>query len=365
MKRYTPKILIKYLVKEFCFSLIIFFTIFSSLIIFSVFIEEIIFLKQKEIIGNFFLNVLIISLVKSPTIIFNFSPFIFLFSGIFLFVKLTKNNEVTPISLSGFSLNFIATVPAIFSVILGLFIVIIISPITSELSRYYETIKQKYTDNDNLLIMSETGIWIKESRDEKLYIIRADRSSKENFAELNNISIYLFQNDKFKERIIGKSAIINEKRWKIKNVIKISENQSKQIKNFKFESNVDINKLKNYFNNSNIYSIWNIIKELKEIRKRGYFGQELVIKFNKYLSLPFLLFSMIMLSSIFTLRSKKNFNNFFYAFLGIFLGIIIYFLSDLSIALGKSNKIPLILSVWVPTILIMIFCSYSLISSNE
>ena len=54
-----------------------------------------------------------------------------------------------------------------------------------------------------------------------------------------------------------------------------------------------------------------------------------------------------------------------YVFFGILTGIIVYFLSDLSIAVGKSGKIPLILSVWTPVILIIIFSTYSLIRDDD
>ena len=69
-------------------------------------------------------------------------------------------------------------------------------------------------------------------------------------------------------------------------------------------------KLKSFFNNSDIFSIWNIFYELQQIRQRGYYGQELVIKLNKYLSLPLLLFSMIILSTVFTIKTNYTFNNF-------------------------------------------------------
>jgi lipopolysaccharide export LptBFGC system permease protein LptF len=82
-------------------------------------------------------------------------------------------------------------------------------------------------------------------------------------------------------------------------------------------------------------------KNIKKLNERGYSGDELKIKFHKYLSLPIYLFSMIILSNNFYINIKKNYSNFIYIFFGIILGIIIYFLNDLSIALGISGKIPL------------------------
>ena len=118
------------------------------MIIFITYIDEILFFKDKEITDNFFIKTLILSLIKSPTLIINLSPFIFLFSGIFFYVKFLRNNEITPMSLSGFSKNFITLVPGIYSLVLGILIVLILSPITSELSKYYETVKTKYSAND-------------------------------------------------------------------------------------------------------------------------------------------------------------------------------------------------------------------------
>ena len=114
IKRYTPNLLIKYLIKEFCFSLFLFTIIFSSLVIFITYIDEILFFKNKDISDNFFLKTFILSLIKSPTLIVNLSPFIFLFSSIFFYVKFLRNNEITPMSLSGFSKNFITLVPEFF-----------------------------------------------------------------------------------------------------------------------------------------------------------------------------------------------------------------------------------------------------------
>ena len=67
IKRYTPKTLINYLIKEFSLSLIIFFSIFLSLIILSLYVEEIFFFREKQISGNLFIKTFALSLIKTPT----------------------------------------------------------------------------------------------------------------------------------------------------------------------------------------------------------------------------------------------------------------------------------------------------------
>jgi lipopolysaccharide export system permease protein len=250
---------------------------------------------------------------------------------------------------------------------LGVFIILFLTPISASLLRYYETVKQKYSDNDNLLIMSKTGLWVKEKKNNETVIIRTDRIDDQNFKNLKNITIYKFSNrgDLIK-RIDTKKAEVQQRNWVLEGVkVLYQDNTFKKEKKMNFETNINLINLKNFFSNSNTLSIWNINNEIKQIRERGYYGQELIITLNKYLSLPFLLASMIVLATFFTIKNGYQFNNFIYAFLGIMAGIFIYFLSDLSIAIGKSGKIPLVLSVWVPILLIMIFSVYSIIKEND
>jgi len=367
IKRYTPKTLINYLIKEFSLSLFIFFSIFLSLIILSSYIEEIFFFREKQISDNLFLKTFILSLMKTPTLIINMSPFIFLFSGIFFYVKLIRSNEIIPLSLSGFSKNFVTIVPAIYSFIIGIFIILFLTPVSSSMSRYYETVKQNYSGNDNLLIMSKTGLWVKEKRRNETVIIRADRIVDQNFSDLNNLTIYKFSNDgDLKSRIDSKKARVLKSNWLLNDVKILDQNNNiKNEKKMTFETGISIDNLKNFFSNSDTLSIWRINDEIKQIKERGYYGQELIVTFNKFLSLPFLLSSMIILATFFTIKIGYQFNNFIYAFFGVLTGISIYFLSDLSIAIGKSGKIPLIISVWVPVLVIMILSIYSIIREND
>ena len=366
--RYTPKILIKYLIKEFCYSLIIFLSIFLSIIVLTTYIEEIFFFRERNISDNLFFKTFILSLIKTPTLLFNMTPFIFLFASIFFFVKLLRSNEITPLSLSGFSSSFVTLVPALFSFFLGIFLIFFFTPISSELSKYYESIKQKYIENDNLIIMSNTGLWLKENNKHynETHIIRANRVKNQNFDKFENLTIYRFNSENsLISRIDAKEALIENGKWKVKEGIILKDTLSNKISNFELKTNINIMYLKKFFVNSNIFSIWNVYEQIKKIQNRGYYGQELIITFNKYLSLPILLFSMVVIATLPTIRSRHQYNNFIYSFFGVLLGIFIYFLIDLSVAVGKSGKIPLVLSVWAPIIIIITLSMYRLIKDND
>ena len=74
---------------------------------------------------------------------------------------------------------------------------------------------------------------------------------------------------------------------------------------------------------------------------------------------------MVVLASIFTIGSMNTKNNFYYVIISILTSVVIFYFKDLSIALGQTEKIDLILSVWMPIIAIGLFCSIGVIQINE
>ena len=74
---------------------------------------------------------------------------------------------------------------------------------------------------------------------------------------------------------------------------------------------------------------------------------------------------MVFLAAIFTIGSLKYKQNFYYVLISILTCVAIYYFKDLSIALGQTEQIGLILSVWMPLVLISLFCLIGVIQINE
>ena len=61
----------------------------------------------------------------------------------------------------------------------------------------------------------------------------------------------------------------------------------------------------------------------------------------------------------------KHKQNIYFILVAILTCVAIYYFKDLSIALGQTEKISLVLSVWMPIIVISLFCSIGIIHINE
>ena len=371
MKNYTPFKLINYLSKEFFHSLFLVFLVFLSLSLLINFVEEITFFKEKNI-NNLIWMVTYLSLSKTPNTLMELSIFIFLFSGILFFVKLQKKSEINTILLSGVSKLLPILVPAFMSFFLGLLIIFLLSPISSTSLKFYEGVKRIYSSNENLIVINNTGLWFMENLPNGFNIIRADTIVSSDFSKLQNVTIYNLDKDfNFLKRFDSKKVLIKNKNWILEDTKILAENSnenkpdSKLSLDINFVSSININDLKEYFSSADTVSFWEITSSIKTLNNRGYSANELKVKLHKYLSLPLYLFGMILLSTIFTIGINKDYNTLMYLFFGLVLGFVLYFLNDLSIAVGLTSKLPLAVSVWSPIMIIMFLSIINLNGINE
>ena len=326
--------------------------------------EEINFFKDIDtgIYIPIFLSILIV-----PSLLYNMFPFIILLSGIWFFLKIKKNDEVTALKISGMSNASVILIPSILSVILGIFFITSINPITSVLVKKYENLKGNYEkDQDYLAAITKNGIWIKERYQEKNSIIRSSNLENTN---LKNVTIYEFnkEND-FERRIEAKSANISSLKWILSDV-KIMDKEgkiiSKDLENFFYNSTYDLEKIKTLYTNLETISFWSIDNEIKLLEERGYSTKQMQTKLHRSLAFPFFLLSMVLLSGVFTLGMNIKENNLTYVFITIITCVLIYFFNDFSAALGETEKLAVEIAVWMPILIIFIFGAVGVIYANQ
>ena len=160
MKNYLPQTLIKYLSIEFIKCLLIVSCVFLSVLMLTNLLKNN-FFKEKQI-DNLLLNISILVSVKTLNTLIESSVFIFLFSGIFFFVKFLKNNELNSIKLSGISNLLSIFTISFLSFFIGMFIIFAITPISAQGMKFYEQYKRNYTQNDNLIVINDSGLWFME-----------------------------------------------------------------------------------------------------------------------------------------------------------------------------------------------------------
>tara|TARA_B100000029_G_scaffold441355_1_gene459122 strand:- start:4194 stop:5282 length:1089 start_codon:yes stop_codon:yes gene_type:complete len=353
-------ILNKYLVSQFLKSFFNVILIFVALGLIMNLFEEINFFREFNV------NIAVpigLSFMVIPSMLVGILPFIIFLSSMLVFIKLKNNRDLLSIKILGYSnmkFLFIFSVAAFF---LGVFTLFAINPLTSAIVKSYEDVKGKYDVYKNhLASITSNGIWIKEKIGNSTQIIQADNLSID---QLTNVSIYKFDENKVLfERINAKTSDISDSKWIAKNVTKYNfgdENTRETFDTLVVDSNYDKEKLNSIYSNLDTISFYKLIRNTDDLVRKGYNPALLEEKKHFYLSLPFFLVLMVCLAGIFTLNDNEKKQNTYYILLSIIACVIIFYLKNFSTALGATERIPLLISVWAPVLILSIFCSIGLL----
>ena len=152
-------IILNFIIKDFLItSLKVVLLFYSFGIILNLF-EEIEFFKNLN--TSFYLP-LILTGMYIPSTIIQLMPFIIFISSIWFLVKIRNNKELLILKTFGYSNFKLFLILATTAFLLGWMILIILSPITSNMVKYYEKTKSIYAkDIDHLVTFNKNGLWIK------------------------------------------------------------------------------------------------------------------------------------------------------------------------------------------------------------
>ena len=325
-------------------------------------IEETSFLKDTN---TSFLTPILLTTLNAPSLLYEMFPFIFLVSTQFFFIDIYEKKEIETLRLFGidnFSLLKLLTLITFF---FGIIIITIFYNFSSQLKNEYLKIKNNYADDKKYLaVITKNGIWIKDSFDDETILINADQIKGEFL--INSSITVLDKNFKVKENIIAEKIDIKNKNWILNNVIITDfDNFSKKIKKTNFKSNFDLERINNLFSDLSSLTYFELLKLEKDYNSIGYSTNEIKIQKHRFYSLPFLLCIMTIIGTIIMIYNKFKKNLLFNLFIGIFFSVSIYYLSHFSSLLGESGKLPLIMSVWFPILMLSSFSTIGVIRLNE
>ena len=147
--------------------------------------------------------------------------------------------------------------------------------------------------------------------------------------------------------------------------ISVNNTTTELKKNLYIKTHFDQEKILNYFKNLSSLNIFQLIKLERDYRALGYSTNEIKSQLQKLISFPVYLTIMTLLASIMMFNVKRNKPIIFHIISGILLSTLIYYFYYLFNLMGETGKIPVLISAWLPFLLLTIFISIGLVRINE
>ena len=325
-------------------------------------IEEIKFFDDLNLS---FLYPVIFTLLNLPTILFEISPFIFLITTQMFFLELYNRDEIIIFKQYGVKNLDIIKFISFISLIVGILLVLGFYTLSSNLKNNYLIFKNKFTDdNKYLAVINESGLWIKDEVNDYVNIIHA-KSIEKNL--LKNVSINQMDKDhSLVQSIFAEEIDIINNIWKIENAKIFNVNGTKiDNREITFKTNFNLEKINNLFSNLSSLNLIQLFEQYNDYKSLGYSTLDIESHIHKITSLPIYLVIMILLGSILMFNTSYNKSKIANLVIGILLSVIIYYVNYFFNLMGINEKVPVILSVWFPFIILILLSGIGLVKINE
>jgi len=356
MKTYT-KFLIHGFIKSF---LNVFFVMISLVFVLNI-LKEIEFFSNKEVNS---LYPVYLSLMSSPSIIFEMFPFIFLISTQFFFLKLFNNEEINIFKYSGLKNVKIINILSLVSLFLGIFTITVFYSFSSNLQHYYLKVKSQFSeDKVYLAVINKNGLWMKDVINKQTHIINSSKIDK-NF--LTDTFITTFDENFNLIRSLKSDKIdIKNNEWLIYDATIFKDDISQKSDLIKFKSNFNQKRIESLFSNLSSLSLIKLIDLRRKYKLLNYSTVDVDMQIYKVATYPLFLVIMTILSSIIMLNTKKTSSKVLKVVIGLFFSVIIYYINNFFNVMGSTEKLPLMVSIWTPIIFLGLINSIMLVNINE
>tara|TARA_B110000003_G_scaffold276392_1_gene322620 strand:+ start:1765 stop:2838 length:1074 start_codon:yes stop_codon:yes gene_type:complete len=324
-------------------------------------------LNELEFFGNIDVDPyfpIYMSLLNSPALLFEMFPFIFLLATQLFFISLFNNDEIQIFKYSGLKNSSILKIVSFVSFFIGLLIIFLFYNFSSNLKNIYLELKSKYTaDGKYLAVITNNGLWIKDVIDGKTSIINASKI-KDKF--LVNTFITEFNADYDVIRNIKSKKIdISNNEWVLIDAKVYKDQSSKEIKQLIKKSNFNYDRIQSLFSNLSSLSLFKLIDLRKNYLLLNYSTTEVDVQIQKIFSYPFYLTLMTILSAVIMFNTKRFKSSSLKITIGLFFSVIIYYAFNFFNVMGNTERLSIIISVWLPLLILLLINFLILYQINE
>jgi len=299
------------------------------------------------------------AILNAPSISMKTVPFVMLLSGMWAYMQLARSSELVAARAAGHTYWSAARAGMVAAFVIGLFATMVYGPLASGALNVYDRLEARYMDGTgSLFSVTSEGLWLRESRGEGQRVIRASKTNAEGTELRDTTFLHFGAGDALQERIDAERAVLLDGEWELDGVIvhRIEYGSDAQpprpesIERMRIPTRLTAIEIQNSFAAPESISFWRLPTAIEGMEEAGFSARRHRSYLHAMIAMPFFLAGMTLISAAFAIRPPRSAKFGWVALVCALAGFALYFLGDVSMALGASGAAPAELGAWAPVI---------------
>ncbi len=341
-----------YLIRNFLGAFFLVFSLFIGIILIVDIIELLRRASGKESVT--FGIVFGMALYKLPLTAQKTLPFVMLFGGMLAFWRLNRTTELVILRGCGVSVWHFLLPIVLTAAALGTVTVTLINPLGTTLIGQYEQLEREYLKNrSSLMATSRSGVWLRQFAGDREMVIHAKGSSVVGQTlTLSQVLMLLYdRNNRFEGRVDAARGVLEGKSWQLHDVwISMPDVPTARKKRHAIPTNLTLLDIQESFSSPSSISFWDLPRFIEALEETGFSALEHRLHWHSLIAEPVFYCAMILIAAVFSLPHNRQTNVLLTAAAGIGTGLVLFFVSDLVLALATPAGLPAVLAAWAPAV---------------
>jgi len=343
-----PMTLFAYVARRFALSVLMVISVFAILA-FSIDLAELFRRTSENDIPTSV--VFSMSALKLPDLIQKLLPFAVLFGAIFAFAKLSRAQELVAARAAGVSAWQFIGAPLIVAVLMGAFTIGVFNPVAAALLSQYARFEARYIRGEaSQLAVSGNGLWLRQGTDGNQSVIHALRVAEQG-EQLQDVMVLRYDGpDRYAGRIDATSASLEDRHWRLENAW-VSGDDGRPVFAASYELPTDLTpaQIEESFASPSTISFWELPRFIANAENAGFSAARHRLYWYSLLFFPILLSAMVFVAASFSFRLTRLGGTSQLIVVGAISGLAVYFLQDVTRAMGQTGMLPVFLAAVAPS----------------
>jgi lipopolysaccharide export system permease protein len=306
-----------------------------------------------------FFETLALTALKSPTVVLQLMPFVFLFGVMGAFVTLNRAGELVAMRASGVSAWRFVLPAAAAAFVTGLITVTTLNPAAAALNGRFEDRRAALAGGPTRA--SGQDIWLRQGDDGEQIVIHAkSHETVRETVRLNGVSLFIQRVGPsgvldFSRRIEAARAVLSDGSWRLGDVREAMPGAASiRSEQLVIPSLLDHRSAMEKLTAPGSVAFWRLPNTIRMTELAGYSAVAYRLRFQQLLATPLLFAAMALLAAAFSLRLMRLGHWAGLAGIGVAVGFIVFFAGQFCAGLSATEVIPPFMAAWSPPLLALL-----------